>query len=329
MQIQFFNFSLIKHIIYLSLLNNSRTPEAGLHCKLLVIVNALLGHQGIPYSIREALPVRSLHNIWEFKLETRPHCVYFSVNKPFHLCQQRALYPFTHIYWGRVFLLRNTPLQVLFRATLTKWDVNSSDHDPNSVGDCFPNLPGQGSTFFLLQLGLKRLCIEKIAFLKQRSTKCFSAASHEEEENRKTIDIVEWACTCGWSSPFEAEVTDSDGGKTPAPLRDGRHFGRASVAVALPTGTAVMLGVVVLEDCATLMAQLVQEKNNNNRNFIDQEESNLTLSKFCLVTCRHGLRNRCRWTQTVNIALDRKVLTVGGRGRGCVSLTEMRELGFQ
>ncbi|TNN87293.1 hypothetical protein EYF80_002495 [Liparis tanakae] len=77
------------------------------------------------------------------------------------------------------------------QATLTKWDVNSSDHDPNSVGDCFPNLPGQGPTFFLLQLGLKQLCIEKIAFLKQRSTKCYSAASHEEEEDRKTIDPVE------------------------------------------------------------------------------------------------------------------------------------------
>lgn len=60
-------------------------------------------------------------------------------------------------------------------------------------------------------------------------------------------------------SLLEADVTDPHRGQTPAFLRDRCSFGRAAVAEALPAGTAVMLGVVVLEDCVTLMAHLVRE----------------------------------------------------------------------
>lgn len=67
--------------------------------------------------------------------------------------------------------------------------------------------------------------------------------------------------TCIRSSLLEAEVTDSDRGKTPASLRDGSGLGRAAITEAFPTGTAVMFGVIVLEDCVTLMAHLVEEKN--------------------------------------------------------------------
>lgn len=80
--------------------------------------------------------------------------------------------------------------------------------------------------------------------------------------------------TCIRSSLLVADVTDSDRDKTPASLRDRNSFGRAAIAEALTTGTAVMLGVVVLEDCMTLIAHLVQEKNNKTiktEAVIDQE----------------------------------------------------------
>lgn len=65
---------------------------------------------------------------------------------------------------GHVFPLHNIHLKVLFWSKLTKWDVNSSDHNPYSVGDGFSNLPGEVSTFFLFQLGLKHLWGEKHTF---------------------------------------------------------------------------------------------------------------------------------------------------------------------
>lgn len=51
-------------------------------------------------------------------------------------------------------------------------------------------------------------------------------------------------------------VTDSHGDQTPAFLWDRRGFGRACVTEPFPTGTAVMLGIVVLEDLLALKACL-------------------------------------------------------------------------
>lgn len=62
--------------------------------------------------------------------------------------------------------------------------------------------------------------------------------------------------TCVGSSLLKAAVTDSDRGRTPASLRDRRSFRRAAVTETLPAGTAVMLGVIILEDCVTLVAHL-------------------------------------------------------------------------
>lgn len=62
---------------------------------------------------------------------------------------------------GHVFPLHKVHFEVLFWATLTKWDVNSSDYNPYGVGDCLSNLPGEGSTFFFFQLLLQQLCTKK------------------------------------------------------------------------------------------------------------------------------------------------------------------------
>lgn len=56
---------------------------------------------------------------------------------------------------GHVLPLHKVHLEVLFWATLTKWDVNSSDYNPYGVGDCFSNLSGESSTFFFFQLLLQ------------------------------------------------------------------------------------------------------------------------------------------------------------------------------
>lgn len=72
-------------------------------------------------------------------------------------------------------------------------------------------------------------------------------------------------CTCVRGPLLEADVTHSDRAKTPASLGDGRRFGRAAIAEALPAGTAVMFGVVVLEDCVTFMAHLGHKRQNDKR----------------------------------------------------------------
>lgn len=76
----------------------------------------------------------------------------------------------------------------------------------------------------------------------------------------------ESAFTCEWGSLLEADITHSDRGKTPTSLGDGRGFGGAAVAEALPAGTAVMFGVVVLEDYVTLMAHLAEKKKTKQNN---------------------------------------------------------------
>lgn len=73
----------------------------------------------------------------------------------------------------------------------------------------------------------------------------------------------ECTLTCVRRPLLEADVAHPDGGETPASLGHGRGPGGAAVAEALPAGTAVMLGVVVLEDRVTLMAHLGGKKNNN------------------------------------------------------------------
>lgn len=70
--------------------------------------------------------------------------------------------------------------------------------------------------------------------------------------------------TCVRGSLLEADVTHPDGAETPASLGDGRRLGRAAIAEALPAGTAVMFGVVVLEDCVTFVAHLGHKRQNNN-----------------------------------------------------------------
>lgn len=78
-----------------------------------------------------------------------------------------------------------------------------------------------------------------------------------------TFDITKtYVCTCVRGSLLEADITHSDRAKTPASLRDGRSLRRAAITEALPTGTAVMFGIVVLEHCVTLMAYLVRKKKN-------------------------------------------------------------------
>lgn len=62
--------------------------------------------------------------------------------------------------------------------------------------------------------------------------------------------------TSGDSPVMETGVADSDGRQTPAPLRDGPRFGGAGVTETLPTGAAVVLGVVGLELFCTLVALL-------------------------------------------------------------------------
>lgn len=92
-----------------------------------------------------------------------------------------------------------------------------------------------------------------------------SAKRHSEDDGNEQnpIDMPEsGAHTRVRRSLFEAAVADPDGGEAPAPLGDGRRFGRAAVAEALSAGTAVMLGVVVLEDRVTLMAHLVEGEKN-------------------------------------------------------------------
>lgn len=92
------------------------------------------------------------------------------------------------------------------------------------------------------------------------------AAQHthtQAETQGGTFDITERASTCVRGSLLVAPVTHSDRAETPASLGDGRSFGGAAVAEALPAGTAVMFGVVVLEDCVTLIAHLRADDNND------------------------------------------------------------------
>lgn len=130
-------------------------------------------------------------------------------------------------------------------------------------------------------------------------------------------------CTCIWRSLLKADITHSDRGKTPASLGDGCSFGRAAITEALPAGTAVMLGVVILEDCVTLVAHLAWEKNNHSPCCIEQELKECgcnTNTSFIMrranVDCVIGT------PQTVNILVNMKVLTwplvAGGKGWGCV-----------
>lgn len=104
------------------------------------------------------------------------------------------------------------------------------------------------------------------------------------------------AFTCVRCPLLEADVTHPDGGETPASLGDGRGPGGAAVAEALPAGTAVMLGVVVLEDCVTLMAHLVgaskskKKKSNNNMLLTEcQVEEERGVPESYLVTCKHSI----------------------------------------
>lgn len=72
--------------------------------------------------------------------------------------------------------------------------------------------------------------------------------------------------TCVRGLLLEADVAHPDGGQTPASLGDRRGPGGAAVAEALPAGTAVMLGVVVLEDRVTLMAHLAGAGGGDTKN---------------------------------------------------------------
>lgn len=70
---------------------------------------------------------------------------------------------------------------------------------------------------------------------------------------------------------MEAGVTDPDGGQAPAPLWDRTGLGGAGVAEALPTGTAVVLIVILLEHLAARVAFLHGRKRHTHEctNFVN------------------------------------------------------------
>lgn len=236
------------------------------------------------------------------------------------LFHKRALCPCTHIYWVIYFRY----ITVLFRFCFRQYPPSGMSIAVTTT----PMVLLTASPTFLARVPPSSSSSSASSTSTQRQKKkpywCHAHTNvkwQQAEEQQRTCDVIEKVCTCIRSSLLKADVTDSDGGETPASLRDRHSSGGAAITESLPTGTAVVLSVVILEDCMTLMAHLIWEKKTITTDVVIDQALKPRGRKFYLVTCKDTV-GCVIGTDSKHPPQDMKVLTwllaAGGRRWGCV-----------